>query len=170
MTSYTVKSMRPSTTEELSSRHRLKEMAANQLPSVRQAAERWRTGAGLSGGAVAVASILTAPEILGRASDTQLHQGLLALTLTVVVALAAMGFGLRASFGWPALQNIASAEALRDWELCEVKRSICALRISMILTVVTVVLAAVAGAALLFGLDLMTFHLVPTITPTPHPT
>lgn len=169
MTAYTVKSLRPSTAEELAARQRLKEMAANQLPSVRQAAERWRNGAGLSGGAVAVAALLTAPEVLGRASDGQLHQGLLVMAGTVLVALAAMGSGLRASFGWPAVQNIASADALRRWEQREVSRSICFLRISMILTAITVVLASVAGAVLLFGLDLTTFHLVPAEAPSPSP-
>jgi hypothetical protein len=159
MTTYKVKAIRRSTQDELAAHTRLKDIAANQLPVVRQAAERWRTGAGLSGGAVAVAGIIAAPEVLREATDRQLVQGLIVLTVTMVVALVAVGLGLRASIGWPALRNIASAEALRDWELGEVRTSLRCLRWSMYLTVLTIALAAVAGAVLLFGFDLCTLQI-----------
>lgn len=159
MTTYRVKAIRPSTAEELASHARLKEMASNQLPSVRRAAERWRTGAGLSGGAVAIAGLLTAPEVLAVASQRQLEQGLLLLSATVLVALVAVGLGLRASIGWPAVRNISSGAALLEWERAEVRTSIRCLRWSMGLSVLTIALAAVTAAVLLFGFDLCTFQL-----------
>lgn len=168
MTTFILKSMRPLTASELEARERLKEMTANQLPAVRRSAERWRTGAGLSGGAVAVASLLTAPDVLSAASQLQREQGLTVLTITVVLALAAIGCGLRASVGWPAMKSIASARALQDWEQREVNVSIWCLRISMALTVATLAAAALAGAVMMFGLDLGTFQLVrPALAATP---
>ncbi|MFG6402458.1 hypothetical protein [Microbacterium sp. P04] len=168
ITTYKVKSARPLTASELEARTRLKEMAANQLSLVRRSAERWRTGAGISGGAVAVAALLTAPEVLKEATQRQLEQGLSILTVTVVLAIGAIGFGLRASIGWPALANIASASALHEWEGRELRTSMRSLRVSMVLSVLTVAVAALAGAILLFGLDITTFQLVPSASlPSP---
>lgn len=159
MTNYRVTSIRPSTAEELAGHARLKEMASNQLPSVRAAAERWRTGAGLSGGAVTVAGLLTAPEVIRNATHSQIEQGLIVLGATALIGLIAVGLGLRASIGWPSVRNIASGEALLDWERSEVRTSIRCLRWSMRLTVLTIAFAALAAAVLLFGLDLLTFQL-----------
>ncbi|MDQ1176324.1 hypothetical protein [Microbacterium sp. SORGH_AS_0421] len=165
---YRVVNVRRATADELAARKRLKEMAANQLPSVRSAAEKWRNGVGLSGGAITVAGLIAAPEIVKDATATQLQQGVWLLGAAVGLVLVAMACGLRASFGWPALRNIATADALREWELREVTRSIWYLRASMIVSIGAVVVIALAGAVLLFGLDLATFHLTePAPAPTP---
>lgn len=147
---YKVTAIHRPTTEQIAVYERIKSMQANQLPVVRKAAEKWRNGLGLSGAAVAAASLLTSPEVLAAASESQRIQGGFVVLLALAATLLAVGGSLRASFGWPKIQTL-SLNKVRAWERAEVRKSICWLRTSMIATLVAIVAASAGVAILLFG-------------------
>ncbi|MFJ2544066.1 hypothetical protein [Microbacterium sp. NPDC087589] len=147
---YKVTAIRRPTTEQIATHERVKAMQANQLPVVRKAAEKWRNGLGLSGAAVAAASLLTSPEVLATASESQRIQGGWVVLAALVATLVAVGGSLRASFGWPKIQSL-SLNKVKAWERAEVRKSIWWLQTSMIATLVAIVAASAGVAVLLFG-------------------
>lgn len=147
---YRVTALHRPTAEQIALHERMKAMKANQLPVVRKAAEKWRNGLGFSGAAVAAASLLTSPDVLAAASESQRIQGGWAVLIALVATLVAVGGSLRASFGWPKIQRL-SLNKVREWERAEVRKSICWLRASMWATVVAIAAASAGVAVLLFN-------------------
>lgn len=147
---FTVTALRRPTADEIALHDRMQAMRANQLPVVRKAAEKWRNGLGISGAAVAAASLLTSPDVLSAASESQRIQGGWAVLTALVATLIAVGGSLRASFGWPKIQQL-SLTKVRAWERTEVRKSICWLRTSMISSLVAIAAASAGVAVLLFG-------------------
>jgi hypothetical protein len=156
--SYRVIKIREATDVEIATKIRLDQLAAQQLPGVRAAAQNWRNGVGFGTLATTVLGVLKTPDIVKVAPPQQVADGAWLLGMGILVAIAAFSCALRASFGWPAFAAIASEDDLRLWESKEVAATICYLRWSMALTVAALILLCASYAVLIFGIPIP-FHL-----------
>lgn len=150
MTTLRVHSGRPANAAERLHLEQASALASRQLDTVRSAAERWRTGAGLTGGALSAAGIIATPDILNGVGQKVLHLGGLFLAFAIVLALTSLILSLRASIGWPSIKNVSGVGSIERIDLRELDISIWCLRISVLTAVLAILTAAASGSILLF--------------------
>lgn len=156
MTTYRVKtgSGRPLSAAEISHEDSLRKLVADQLPSIRRAAQRWRDGSGLAGSITTAAGLFTAPDILANAAPWQLSQGGLMIGIAVALGITALAMSLYASVGWPRRADLHSASALDEWFARETGSALWCLRLSMFASILCLVALFLGGSVLLFQVRL----------------
>ncbi|PZE94805.1 hypothetical protein DEI95_05120 [Curtobacterium sp. MCBD17_008] len=152
MTGYTIKprSARPLSSAEAAQADRIQALVADQLASVRRAAERWRDGSGVASAITAAAALFAAPEILQKAAAWQLRQGGICVGAGIALAVVALILSLYSSVGWPRRADLTNPGALDVWYGREVTRALWSLRLSMLFTLFALVTLSAAGGVLLF--------------------
>jgi len=154
MTGYTIKagSARSLSPSEAAASERIQALVADQLPSIRRAAERWRDGSGIASAIATAAAMFAAPEILQNVAAWQLRQGGTFVGVGVALAVIALTLSLFASVGWPRRADLTKPGALNVWYGREVTRALWSLWLSMMFTLLAVIAFSAAGGVLLFRL------------------
>jgi hypothetical protein len=151
---YRVARIREATDAEIAAKARIDDLVARQLPSVRATAQNWRNGVGFGAVASTLVGLFKAPDIIKGASEQQVANGAWLLGIGVLLAVLSFSGALRASFGWPAFERIASESDLRRWESDELAATIRYLRWSMVLAVLAFLGFCAASAVLIFHVPL----------------
>lgn len=144
------------TSREVEGARRTKNLADDDLHSVRRTAEGWRNAEVISVSVAFAGGFLAGPEALEKLDDPlRLIVGL-ALGLVFVLAAISVGLAVRASVGWPTSVQASTPLALENWENKEVRKVGRYIRWSMRL----------AGlAALVLGLVLSAILTAPPVGP-----